>query len=607
MRTTRRDLWAGGAMRAAAVLRAVLTGRPGAGRDGAAVSEAGGTRSARDAHGTRSAPVTRGSTWRAAAAAVLALGLTAACTAGTTNQSGGENSGGGTVIYGKTDGGTTFVRNYNVMGPATDKAPHPEMIYEQLLRIDYGNGAAIEPWLAESWEFNEDGTRLTMTLRDDVTFSDGEKFTADDVVYSLSLPLEKPEFSIAGVTYTAVEKVDDTTVEVTFAVPSFATLKQFATVLLPMVPEHIWNAEDLNTWTNPDPIGTGPFTLGDFKPQQVTLQARDDYWGGELPMDTFKIIPTGEALKAQLLRGEVDLGTASWANGEEEYVAEDPERHLYQLYSNGGAMSLLFNTAKPPFDDVHVRRALSMTIDRTAVVTTLQRPGSEAAPTGLSEQLYAEWISPEHLEVQPVAADDALAELAAGGWTVEDGALVKDGQSYPLTILFNADWGWGSYADILINTWRDTLGLEVQPAGQPNAGYYDQQSTGTFDMVAATTGGAGVYGVYNFLSSSFVMPIGESASLNAGRWNDPETDEIITAMERTEDVEELKALGQQLQDIVVDEVPFSPIYNNYWFIDINATRWTNWPTPESFDHIPFIGLGPDLTLTLLDLEPTGES
>ncbi len=270
-------------------------------------------------------------------------------------------------------------------------------------------------------------------------------------------------------------------------------------------------------------------------------------------------------------------------------------------------MSLLFNTGKPPFDDVHVRRALSMTIDRTAVVTTLQRPGTEAGPTGLSEQLYADWIRPEHLEVQPVAADDALAELAAGGWSVEDGALVKDGQSYPLSILFNADWGWNSYADILVNTWRDTLGLEVQPAGQPSAGYYDQQNLGTFDMVAATTGGAGVYGVYNFLSSAFLMPIGESASLNAGRWNDPETDAIITEMERTDDVEQLRELGRQLQDIVVDEVPFSPIYNNYWFVDINATRWSNWPTPESFDHIPFIGMGPDMTLTLLDLEPTGES
>jgi peptide/nickel transport system substrate-binding protein len=549
-----------------------------------------------------------GKTRALVAAAVAAAMILAGCSGPAATQQTGVKAGtADTIVHAKTDGGTTFVRNYNVLGPATDKAPNMELVYEPLLRIDYGDGAVVKPWLAESWTFSEAGKLLTIKLRSDVTFSDGQKFTADDAVYSLGLPLAKPDFSIAGITYKSVTKVDDRQVAIRFAEPAYATLTQFANILLPMVPKHIWAQQNLNSWTNPEPVGTGPFTVAEFKPQQITLKARDNYWGGKLPMTTYKIIPTSpDALKAQLLKGEVDWASNSWANGEKEYVAKDPEKHLYQLYSNGGAMSVLFNTAKAPFDDVHVRRALALTIDRTAVVTTLQRPGTEAGPTGLSDQLFADWLDPAYKgKVQTVDAAAAKAELAAGGYTIEQGALVKGGQRYQPTILFNSDWSWGNYADILINTWKQTLGLEVKGAGQPSAGYYDKQGLGQFDLVAASTGGAGVYGVYSFLDSSFRVPIGKAATLNQGRWNDPQTDTIIAAMQRTDDVAELKSLGKQLQKIVVDKVPFSPIYNNYYFVEINATRWTGWPTPQNFDHIPFVGMGPDTILTLLKLQRRG--
>ncbi|MFE7503711.1 ABC transporter substrate-binding protein [Promicromonospora sp. NPDC057488] len=541
---------------------------------------------------------------RVSALVVSLVLLTSACAGGSPSGDGTAGGRDDTMIYGKTDGGTTFVHNYNVVGPAVDKAPNMELVYEPLMRIDYSNGAVVEPWLAESWEFDDAGTTLTVHLRDGVTFSDGEPFTADDAVFSLNLPIEQPEFSIAGVTYEKAEKVDDLTLTVTFAAPSFATVKQFANILLPMVPEHVWRDQDLNTWTNPEPVGTGPFTLAEFKPQQVTLTARDDYWGGELPMSTYKIIPTSaDAAKAQLLRGDIDIAQGSWANGEQEYTAKDPEHNLYQLYPNGGAMSAMFNAGRPPFDDVHVRRALAMTVDRTAITTTLQRPDTESGPTGLNATVYADWINPELADPWPVDVEAAKAELADGGWTVQDGALVKDGESYKPTILFNNDWAWGSYADIMINGWRDSLGIEVEPAGQPTAGYYDAMNLGDFDITAASTGGAGVYGVYGFLDSDFVVPVGESATLNQGRWSNAEADEIIAAMESTDDEAELKELGLRMQDLVVDEVPFSPLYDNFYFVEINAKRWSGWPTPDNFDHIPFVGMGPDLILTMLDLEP----
>ncbi len=520
--------------------------------------------------------------------------------------SGGAAAGGSdTIVYGKSDGGTTYVRNYNVLGPATEKAPSAELIYEPLARIDYSDGATVQPWLAESLQFDESGTELTIALRDDVVFSDGEPFDADDAVYSLSLPLESPELNLAGVTYSAVEKLDDRSVLVRFDAPSFATINQFASSSLPMVPQHIWEDQDLTTWTNPDPVGTGPFVLSDFVPQQVTLEARDDYWGGELPMRYFKVLATNaETVKTQLLRGDVDWGPTSWPNAEDEFVAVSPETNLYQLYATGGAYSMMYNTAQPPFDDPAVRRAFAMTIPRSDITATLNRPGTEAGPTGLVDQIYEDWIVPEYRGlVQEVDAEGALAALEESGYEVVDGALEKDGQRYTPRISFNQDFGWNAYADIMINSWREVLGVEVASAGAPGATLWDQQKLGDFDMTIATTGGAGVYGVYSFLHSRYVEPVGTSSATNTGRWSDPETDAAVEAMEVAADDEALKAAAQDLQRIVVDEVPFSPLYNSYWFVDINASDWTGWPSPDDFDAVPFPSLGADATLTMLGLEP----
>lgn len=538
----------------------------------------------------------------AAALAASALVAVAGCTAGTTSAGGTRAD---TIIFGKSDGGTTYVRNYNVLGPATEKAPNAELIYEPLARIDYANGAVVEPWLAASLDFDESGTQLTIDIRDDVTFSDGEALTADDVAYSLSLPLERPELNLAGVTYAGVDKVDDDTVQVSFDEPSFAALNQFASSSLPMVPEHIWKDQDLTTWTNPDPVGTGPFTLDAFAAQQVTLKAREDYWGGKLPMAYMKILATsGETVKAQLLRGDVDWAPTGWPNAEQEFVAQNPETNLYQLYATGGAYSMMYNTAQAPFDDVNVRRAFAMSIPRSDITATLNRPGTEAGPTGLVDQIYSDWIAPEYQGmVQEVDADAAVAALAASGYEVVDGALVKDGKTFTPRLSFNQDFGWNAYADIMINSWKKVLGVTVAPAGAPGATLYDQQKTGDFDLTIATTGGAGVYGVYSFLDSRYVEPLGTAAATNIGRWNDSETDEVLGQMTRAADEATMKDLGMQMQRIVVDEVPFSPLYNSYWFVDVNASHWKGWPTPDDFDAVPFPSLGPDTIRTLLSLTP----
>ena len=545
---------------------------------------------------------------RAAAAAVVApAGLTAACSASATKHSGGAGSSGtsDTVVIGKTDGGTTFPRNYNVFGPAISKAPDAEMIYESLTRVDYSDNAKVKPWLAKSMTFDSTGQTLTVALRDDVTFSDGTKMTADDVVFSLGIPLGDPTFNSAGTTYDHVAKVDDSTVTIHWPTPAYSQLDQLASLFLPIVPKHIWDGKDLKTWTNPDPIGTGGFTLERFAPQQITLAARNDYWGGKFAVKHVKVIATtGNTLTAQLIRGDVDWALAAWGSAPQVYVAKDPVHHLYQKYATGGAYSMFFNVAKAPFDNVHLRRALAMTIPRTDIVATLQRPGTEAGPTGLVDALYSKEILPQYRgKVQQVDADGARQELAQSGYQVVNGNLVKDGKTYSPKLSFNTDYGWGPYADIMIRSWQKVLGLTVAPAGAPSANLYQEQQTGAFDLTISTTGGAGMSGVYSALSSKAYLPLGQKAATNYGRWKDAATDAAIHDLQSSNDPTVTQKASETLQQIVAEQVPYSPIYASYWFVPINASHWTNWPTPEKFSYVPFPGMPADTTLTLLNLKP----
>ncbi|SFF77893.1 peptide/nickel transport system substrate-binding protein [Actinacidiphila alni] len=539
-----------------------------------------------------------------AAVAAVAIPLGATACKGGTAAAGGGSKGSGTLVFGKTDGGTTFIRNFNVFGPAIQKSPNAEMIYETLARVDYSDGAKVKPWLAKSLEFDPTGTTLTITLRTDVTFSDGKPMTADDVAFSLNLPLKDPSFNLGGTTYDRVTKKDGSTVVVHWPHPAFSELSQLASAQVPVVPAHIWSGKDLKSWTNPDPVGTGPFALDRFAAQQITLRARTDYWGGRFAVKQLKIIPTnGDALRAQLVRADVDWALAAWGNGEQEYAAKDPRHHLYQKYATGGAYSMFYNSARAPFDDVHLRRALAMTIPRKDIVTTLQRPGTEAGPTGLVDEIYRDVILPEYRgKVQAVDPAAAQKELALSGYQVKGGKLVKDGKSYSPKLSFNQDFGWDPYANMMTRSWEQHLGIKVKTVGAPGANLYEQQQTGAFDLTISTSGGAGVAGVYSALSSRAFRPLGQTAATNFGRWKDTATDAAITKLLSSDDPAVTKSAGEQLQRVVAEQVPFSPIYNSYWFVLINAQHWTGWPTPDHFSYVPFPGLGPDTTLTLLNLK-----
>lgn len=466
------------------------------------------------------------------------------------------------------EGPATMVENYNPFGPG-EKGPGLSFIYDALVYLDYQHPEdPIKPWLAKSWEFSEDGKTLTFILRDDVTFSDGTRLTAKDAAYTLSVPLTHPELNPWGGSYTSVEAPDDTTLVLTFPDMAYGQLAAFASA--PIVQAAQWEGEDVSTFTNPAPIGSGMLVLDTIFPKSATFNVREDYWQGQSEVDRVEMVAySADTFKLQLESNELQWCGAAWLTAQTEYVASDPENHLAVIVPHGGAESLMFNSNKAPFDDVHARRAIALSIDiaRLSEISGLPAP----SPCGFTASRYADSaLIPECQggALREVDKEAALAELAAGGWSIEDGKLVKDGEAIQVTFAYPVSWTSAEpiYRDIKAQL-MEVLGLNVTLLTPPG----DQYDAAVEEAHAALrfTGGA------NGMLSAFQWM---GTPNNMGGWTDPESAELVAQMMATNPQDPAYIeIGKQLQRIVYEEVPYIPTVGGNWSVLINSESWSGWP------------------------------
>lgn len=238
-------------------------------------------------------------------------------------------------------------------------------VFEGLTR--FSSDGSVGPGLAESWEVSEDGVIYTFTLRDGVSFHDGTRFEASDVVFSLdrargpdSTNAQKALFSnIAG-----VQAIDNRTVVVTLNQPQGALLFNLAWGDAVIVaPESI---DDIKS----NPVGTGAFRFEDWKQgDSITITRNEDYWGTPALLDgaTFKFISDPTAAFAAMMAEDID---AFYGYPAPENLAQFEADPRFQVLAGNteGETILAINNKLPPFDNKLVRQAVSHAIDREAII-----------------------------------------------------------------------------------------------------------------------------------------------------------------------------------------------------------------------------------------------
>jgi peptide/nickel transport system substrate-binding protein len=530
---------------------------------------------------------------------VLVLALTGAGLTGAQE----EIPRGGTVVVSEGQQ-APFVANFNPYAPDPTRWSRSS-IYEPLVIFNPVNAVEPTPWLADSYEYAEDLMSLTYHLHEGIKWSDGEDFNADDVVFTIQMIVDNPSLDILGILdfVTGAEKVDDFTVKVNLN----RVYTQADTVLgqLWPVPEHIWSqVEDVVTFTDPDPVGTGPLTeVVTVNEQVLEICRNENYWkmgedGQPLPyIDCMRmpVYPGNDPANLAAINGEIDWIANFMPDIDATFVAANPENHHYYFWPGGAVVQLYMNTTKAPYDDVNFRRAISQAIDYESV-TSIGMYGytTPSNAVALGEQRYGAWISQEALDRaaelnQTVYDPDAaMASLDAAGYVDADGdgwRDLLDGSPLEFKVQVVNGWtDWVTSVQIITQNLQD-IGLNATMETPDFGAWLNNLQYATYDVsIGWGTAGRTPWDHYrNIMDSSLITAENNQANAQLwGRWTSEETDALINSFVQTADAAEQQDILNQLQMAYVENVPTIPLFPGPTWYEWTTYRFTGWPTQEDY-------------------------
>ncbi|WP_396658823.1 ABC transporter substrate-binding protein [Microbacterium oxydans] len=521
-----------------------------------------------------------------AATAITALGVSAlaGCSAGGGS---GDGAGSASLTIAKPDGAITTESNNPFVGDsAASKYGYAKVVFETLALVNQTGDRGTTPWLAESLEWNDDYTQLTVVPRADVTWSDGEPFTADDIVFSFETA-SIPALDTAGLKYEGAEVVGD---KVVLSFGDSKYVNQARVLHVPIVPKHIWEKFE-DPATDPvkgdDLVGTGPYTMANWSTESVTLDARDDYWGGDLAVPELHYVSYGDntALTTALANGDADWAQAFIPQIEEQFLSADPEHNKFLASPTTGSATLFMNLQQKPFDDPAFRQALAWVIDRDAYVDIAREGASEPvwSVTGLSSILEDE-IQPEFEGVDyKVDAEKARDLLETAGYTWKDDALIDpDGTPVSFTLSVPSGWSdWNTAQELIAEDVKDSIGAEVKIDMPDWGGWADPRDNGTFSAIIHWLEDSGTaYGLYtSTMDPRWISPEGK-AGFNFGRFDDPEATAALNTYANASSDEERTTAIDTLQTIFSEQVPAIPLGAHPLLGEFNTRNYVGWPSED---------------------------
>jgi peptide/nickel transport system substrate-binding protein len=540
-----------------------------------------------------------------ALASVLAL---TACTPADSR----DQAAGGTEVVTYTGVTGDFAENFNpfIAGALQSTLG---VIYEPLFYYNIVSGAEPEPLLGEEYSFNEDGTVLTITTREGVTWSDGEPFSAADVAFTFNMIKETPAFNTAGFD-AEVSQPDENTVVFTFPVPSFTDAVSYLGNTA-IVPEHIWSEwDDPTTNQNTEPVGTGAFQLKEFNSQNYVLAANEDYWGGRPAIDSVRYISlTGnQSATDTLLSGQIDWAGIFLPDIDEVFAGTPLE------YSNTPLNQTSFFTCSSvelgcegPQTDPAVRQAIYHALNRDQLnELAFSGYNGQTSPTFALLGRDEKWIADEYREPVPGTpdVDAAIAALEGAGYVRGgDGIFAKDGERVSLTV--EVVTGWTDYIAAIDAASQQLLeaGIELRPSQVSYQQWTNNKVKGTFQLSLDSVGqgvAADPYYVYlNSFHSANTAPVGETSNRNYVRYANPVVDAAIDAASATLDETEKAAQYAIIQGEIVRDMPYIPILVNSALSIFNTDKAQGWPSEGNMYAYPRPDRAWDNGIVLKTIEP----
>lgn len=358
-------------------------------------------------------------------------------------------------------------------------------LYNRLVEFKSGT-TELAPGLAESWSVSEDGLSVTFNLRPGVKFHSNRDFTptrdmnADDVIFTFQHQMDEthPFHAVGGSTFEyfssmdmgglieSMEKIDDLTVRFNLTrreIPFLANLgMDFASILSAEYADHLLAQDNMDAINNA-PIGTGPFVFVNYQQDAVVrFRANDDFWGERPAVDNliFAITPDASVRYQKLLAGECQVMSYPNISDVDGMRASDEVNLLEQEGFNVGYLA--FNTNEAPFDDPRVRQALTMAVNKDAIVDAVFQGAGEVAKNPLPPTIWGYNDDIQPWPYDPEAARALLEEVGVSDLGTSIWAMPVQRAYNPnarrMAELIQADWAAvGVEAEIVSYEWGEYL------------------------------------------------------------------------------------------------------------------------------------------------------
>jgi peptide/nickel transport system substrate-binding protein len=424
------------------------------------------------------------------------------------------------------------------------------------------------PRLAASYQWSADHKTLTFELRPDAVWSDGVPVTADDVRFTWQAQVSPAlawESSFYKSAILDVEVVAPKTVRFHF---DHAYAKQLLDVNEgPILPRHVWGKlpfaawRDRSDWFREHLVVSGPFTLESWNPQQqVVLKRNERYFDRGRPyLDrvVLRVSPEQNALSTQLQSGEVDFATLTSPN-DASRLAKDPQIDLRHYWSRTW-VAMAWNCERPPFDRPEVRRALTLSIDREAIVEALWGPYGRVAVSPVGGSI---WAHDPALQPLPYDLAEAKRLLAAAGFADHDGDGILDrgGKPFAFEMITNAGNQQRVDAMVMIQEQLKRAGIRATPRQIEFNSFNAQIRSGEFDAM--------LFGLTVDTGIDMTDPLG-SAKLagepNYARYANDEMDRLIRRSLEQIDFEHAKPFLLEIQRLQHRDQPYTSLWESQRF------------------------------------------
>jgi len=456
------------------------------------------------------------------------------------------------AAWAQTRGGTLVAAWANPVGldPHATSAYYSYQTLQQVLEtlVDFDNDQNLVPKLAESWTVSDDGLTYTFNLRNDVQFSNGRGFTADDVKYTYDRLLD-PDTASGNAwrlgAIDSIEVVDDYTVVFNLNTVNTGFLGKLASGS----PVGIIARESVEDGTiDTAPVGTGPFKITDYQPGTVVMLERNEfYWGTDangtqLPyLDALelRIIPDDSVKRSALVSGDVDWTITVPPQALEELDARDDvvvDRSAAPAYWYIGV-----NTERAPLDDVRVRQAISYAIDRGQI--------TEAATfgTGVPTQDPIPSVSAWAFDYAPYEQNLAQAQALLEEAGVADG--------FDMLIMPTTEYEESIRAAQVIQAQLAPLGINVTLDTREWADWLDTQGQGNFDTFVCS------WNVLLDPDDFFYAQHKTGEVFNFTGYTNPTVDDLLDRGRQETEFADRYAIYEQINREIVNDAVYIYLYN----------------------------------------------